>query len=245
MGRAITILVAALLIVSCASTPQSKPVVSNSVSFKNYNFLVIQKSIFPLLDIGTEFGDLMQIYSMKIITLQEYENLTPTHQKQTLYTRIYLSSKGETDRLNISFEDAITGEEKSNFSGVAQGDMSNSRDRSKALQSVSNKIIKVLKRDKGLIADKNKLLADEREAILPGTRLNTTNTLVKEYRVVVHTLNVRKAPMVGFDIIEKVKEGDILKKISSLLGWIKVELPSGKKGWVSMKYLQPIAESNL
>ena len=242
MGRVISILIVALLIVSCASTQQNRSVDSNRFSFENYDFLVVKKDTSLLFDIDTEFGNLMQIYNMKVVTPQEYESMTPENQKKTLYAQISLGSEGENNQLNISFEDAISGETKSNFGEVVEGDMSNSRDRSKALRSVSNKIIKALKRDKGLISNKNKLLADEREVILPGMKSADIDAEVKKYLVVVRTLNVRKAPMVGFDIIEKVKEGDVLKKISSLLGWVKVELPSGKRGWVSMKYLQPIAQ---
>ncbi len=242
MGRVISILIVALLIVSCASTQQNRSVDSNRFSFENYDFLVVKKDTSLLFDIDTEFGNLMQIYNMKVVTPQEYESMTPENQKKTLYAQISLGSEDGNNQLNISFEDAVSGETKSNFGEVAEGDMSNSRDRSKALRSVSNKIIKALKKDKGLIANKNKLLADERELILPGMRSGDIDAEVKEYLVVVRTLNVRKAPMVGFDIIEKVKEGDVLKKISSLLGWVKVELPSGKRGWVSMKYLQPIAQ---
>ncbi len=241
MGRTITTIISALLIISCTSVSQNK-LVESSFSFKNYDFLVVSNSELLLLDIDTEFGDLMQIYSMKALTTQEYEQFSFDNKKRTLFAKISLDTKGETDLLNILFEDTVTGEAKRNFSGVAEGDMLESEDRSKALQLVSNKIIKALKEDKGLI-DNNKLLADEREVILPGIQPNTTDTLIKSYRVTADTLNVRKAPIVGLDIIEKVNKGDVLKKISSLLGWAKVELPSGKTGWVSMKYLQPIDET--
>lgn len=241
IGQAIAIWMTVFLIVSCASTSPNKSVGLNSFNFDNYDFLVIEKSSPSLFEINSELGGLMQIYDMKVVTPQEYESLSPENKNRTLYTNISLDSEGEINILNISFEDATVRQVKNNFNGVAKGDMSNSNDRSKALQSVSNKIIKELKKDKGLIADRNKLLADERKAILPGMRSSSMNFEAKEYFVIADTLNVRKAPMVGFDVIEKVKEGDVLKKISSLSGWAKVALPSGKRGWVSMRYLQPIS----
>ncbi len=242
MARVITMLVTAFLTLSCASTPQNKLAEPNNFTFENYDFLVVKKST-SLSDIDIEFGDLMKIYNMKVITVNEYENMVSENQKRTLFTKIYLDNKTEKSQLIVLFKDSVTGEEKRSFSGHAEGDMYNSKDRSKALQTVSNKVIKELKEDKGLLANKSNMLAKKHKTILPGVKSNKTDVLTKSYIVTADTLNVRKAPVVGLDIIEKVKKGHILTKISSLLGWVKVELPSGNIGWVSMKYLQPIDES--
>ncbi len=235
--RRLISLVSVLIFVSCAVVPQDKQEGHDPFSFAEYDFVVIENRT-SLAGIDDEFGELMNIYGMQTVTAAEYESMSVENRARTLKAIISLVDDGGVDSIDISFKVATDEGAKKSFGSAVKGDIDNTVSRSKVLQSVADKIIKELKEDKGLSAGENKLLADERDAILPGARSKNIDEPAKEYVVIANTLNVRKAPMIGFDVIEKVKKGDVLKKISSLLGWIKVELPSGRVGWVSMKYLQ-------
>jgi len=60
-------------------------------------------------------------------------------------------------------------------------------------------------------------------------------------RLVVNTerLNVRSGPGENFDIMYEVLKGDSLEVLGNSPGWVYVKLPSGKFGWVQVKYTEP------
>ena len=64
--------------------------------------------------------------------------------------------------------------------------------------------------------------------------------------VTVNLLNVRKGPGTSYDIIGKVKKGDVLSVLGkSYTGtWLQVRTPDGKKGWVSNLYVEKTTSAN-
>lgn len=56
-----------------------------------------------------------------------------------------------------------------------------------------------------------------------------------------HTLNVRSGPGKNHRVIRKVHRGNILTIRGHAPGWIYVELPSGRFGWVMKKYTRPLS----
>ncbi|MDU4936437.1 MAG: SH3 domain-containing protein, partial [Peptostreptococcaceae bacterium] len=62
---------------------------------------------------------------------------------------------------------------------------------------------------------------------------SSTNTESKKGTVTTDTLNVRSGAGTSYSIISKVYKGDTVNIVGSSNGWYKIELSSGKTGWVS------------
>ena len=159
MKRQATFLAAMLFVVSCA-TP-NRLVYSSGFSFANYDYLVIAKpetrnTGTALYGMDIEFGNLMGRYNMRVIGDKEYEGLSPENQKRTLIARVALIATGEKNLISVSFDDATTGKTACNITAVADGDIFNNEDRTKAFEAVSTTIIKALQQDKGLTISEDK-----------------------------------------------------------------------------------------
>ncbi len=61
-------------------------------------------------------------------------------------------------------------------------------------------------------------------------------------KVIASTLNVRQGPGTRFPIAAKLHQGDLIRPADAS-GWCPVALPDGAVGWVSEKYLEPVAET--
>ena len=66
---------------------------------------------------------------------------------------------------------------------------------------------------------------------------SSTNTENKKGTVTTDTLNVRSGAGTSYSIISKVHKGDTVNIVGSSNGWYKIELSSGKTGWVSSDYV--------
>ena len=66
---------------------------------------------------------------------------------------------------------------------------------------------------------------------------SSTNTESKKGTVTTDTLNVRSGAGTSYSIISKVHKGDTVNIVGSSNGWYKIELSSGKTGWVSSDYV--------
>ena len=66
---------------------------------------------------------------------------------------------------------------------------------------------------------------------------SSTNTESKKGTVTTDTLNVRSGAGTSYSIISKVYKGDTVNIVGSSNGWYKIELSSGKTGWVSGDYV--------
>ena len=66
---------------------------------------------------------------------------------------------------------------------------------------------------------------------------SSTNTESKKGTVTTDTLNVRSGAGTSYSIISKVYKGDTVNIVGSSNGWYKIELSSGKTGWVSSDYV--------
>lgn len=61
--------------------------------------------------------------------------------------------------------------------------------------------------------------------------------------VIPRILNVREGPGKRHPVMYKVYRNDILKIITRADGWVFVQLPSGKSGWVMAEYITPVRPS--
>lgn len=61
-----------------------------------------------------------------------------------------------------------------------------------------------------------------------------------EVSVGVDILNVRSGPGMEFDVAALAYQGEILKTYHESAGWLYVELPSGKLGWVDKKFTEAL-----
>ncbi|WP_242637435.1 SH3 domain-containing protein [Desulfobacter hydrogenophilus] len=70
-----------------------------------------------------------------------------------------------------------------------------------------------------------------------------TVTCKGEVAVAADTLNVRSGPGMAFKVTNLAYKGENLKIYQESDGWIYVELPSGKLGWVDKKFTRNIDQS--
>lgn len=81
--------------------------------------------------------------------------------------------------------------------------------------------------------------------ILPGSEVSPTPTptpVQKDTVTILSTptgfLRVRKEATINSDEIGRVKPNDILPLISEQSGWIEIQLPDGKSGWISSDFVK-------
>ncbi|MFP5528161.1 N-acetylmuramoyl-L-alanine amidase [Peptococcus simiae] len=55
-------------------------------------------------------------------------------------------------------------------------------------------------------------------------------------------VNIRSGPSTDYPVIDAVKQGDVLTRLSSASGWHQVQLASGKKGWIIGQYVKARTE---
>jgi len=57
-------------------------------------------------------------------------------------------------------------------------------------------------------------------------------------RVTGSTLNVRGGPSASAAVVARVKKGERLTLLEEKTDWLRVQLPAGKEGWVSARYVR-------
>ena len=94
---------------------------------------------------------------MKVIGDKEYEKLPTEIQKRTLEARMSVTASNKKILFAVSFDDAVTGRTGASITTLADGEIFDLDDRTKAFENVSETIIKALQQDKGLkITDSKK-----------------------------------------------------------------------------------------
>lgn len=67
--------------------------------------------------------------------------------------------------------------------------------------------------------------------------------LSEKIRVSAAALNVRTGPGLHFNVIDQVQRGDTLQVLNSETGWLCVQMPSGRSGWVMDSFTIPATGS--
>lgn len=69
-----------------------------------------------------------------------------------------------------------------------------------------------------------------------------TDTSSAYLKVIGSVVNIRSGPSTEYSILDAVKQGDVLTRLSSASGWHQVQLPNGKKGWITGTYVKATTE---
>jgi hypothetical protein len=74
----------------------------------------------------------------------------------------------------------------------------------------------------------------------PPAAIQPPETVSDRVSVTAHNLNVRSGPGRNHPVVDQVSQGNILVIQGSAPGWLYVQLPSGKFGWVSEEFTAPV-----
>lgn len=74
----------------------------------------------------------------------------------------------------------------------------------------------------------------------PAAVIQPPDTVTKRVSVTAANLNVRSGPGMNHPVVDQVSQGNILVIQGNAPGWLYVQLPSGKLGWVSEEFTAPV-----
>jgi hypothetical protein len=75
---------------------------------------------------------------------------------------------------------------------------------------------------------------------IPQEEKTTPAIPAEEVQVTAAALNVHTGPGLSYRVIDEVQRGDILRVLDSAAGWLNVQLPSGRSGWVMDSFTVPV-----
>lgn len=74
----------------------------------------------------------------------------------------------------------------------------------------------------------------------PPAAIHPPDTASERVSVTAANLNVRSGPGMNHPVVDQVSQGNILVIHGNAPGWLYVQLPSGKFGWVSEEFTAPV-----
>ncbi len=74
----------------------------------------------------------------------------------------------------------------------------------------------------------------------PPAAIQPPDTVSERVSVTAANLNVRSGPGMNHPVVDQVSQGNILVIHGDAPGWLYVQLPSGKFGWVSEQFTAPV-----
>lgn len=74
----------------------------------------------------------------------------------------------------------------------------------------------------------------------PPVERTLPTVLPEKMQVSAAALNVHTGPGLSYNVIDQVQRGDTLRVIKSTPGWLYVQIPSGRSGWIMDNFAVPI-----
>lgn len=153
-NRVLTLVGLPALLAGVSCTPPQTMVYSAGFSFSKYDFLVFGKSeggqTTALYGLDVEVANMMARYNMTIVGDKEFAGSKPEDKSRTLFVRFAISTFNKKENLiTISFDDTVSGKTVANITSQAKGNLFNPKDRTNALEIVSQPLSEALTREKG------------------------------------------------------------------------------------------------